>query len=151
MIKTKLTKRDKLKNQLIKITLSAPSAKDLRSFGIVLGIISALLFSVLLPLFFQYKEPLWPLTISAALILCASLRPTMLRIIYQLWMIIGNFLGWVNTRIILGFIFTCVFFPAGMIIKVLGKDLLRKQIKVGQISYRLPSRHRNRAHFENPY
>ena len=96
--------RVNLKDKFRKLKVANPSVKDLRDFGVILGIINALLFGVLFPFFFQFQYPLWPFIISAVLIVCGLVRPKMLRLIYQVWMAIGNCLGWINTRIILGFI-----------------------------------------------
>ena len=141
----------KLENQLQDFKVPRPAVKSLRIFGLTLSLILIILFNVLLPFFLEYEVPLWPVIISAPLVMLALLKPDMLGIVHQSWMIIGNCLGWVNTRIILGFIFMCVFLPTGIVIKVLRKDLLSKTISSGQNSYRVTSMSRNKIHFEKPY
>lgn len=141
----------KLQNQFQDFKAPKSTAQSLRSFGLTFSFILIILFNVLLPLFLEYEATLWPVVISGLLVTLALLKPEMLRILYQSWMIIGNCLGWFNTRIILGLIFICVFLPTGIVIRVLRKDLLSKKISAGRKSYRLLSRSRNKTHFEKPY
>lgn len=141
----------KVKYKLRDLKVDRPEAKILRSFGLTFSFILITLFNVLLPFFFEYEVPLWPIIISAPIVILALFKPEMLGIFYQFWMIFGNCLGWVNTRIILGFIFLCIFLPTGIIISILRKDLLNKKLTTGLISYRVTSRIRNKCHFERPY
>jgi len=42
-----------------------------------------------------------------------------------LWMKFGHVLGWINARIILSLVFFVVVTPIGIVMRLLGKDLLR--------------------------
>jgi hypothetical protein len=76
--------------------------------------------------------PLWPLhppsvvwLLAAGLSLVLALfMPRLLSPLYRVWMAIGHALGWVNSRIILGFLFFIIVTPTAMIMKILGRDLL---------------------------
>ena len=50
--------------------------------------------------------------------------PVLLRPIYISWMIFSIVLGWFMTRLILSLIFYLVITPIGLILKIIGKDLL---------------------------
>ena len=96
--------------------------KEVRKFGIT--------FSVLtfgLAAFFFYKgNALWILFLggSAFFILTGLLAYPILKPIYIGWMSFAFALGWVNTRIILGLVFYLIFTPAGLVLRLLGKDPL---------------------------
>jgi hypothetical protein len=47
-----------------------------------------------------------------------------LKPIYVGWMTFAFALGWVNTRLILGIVFYLIFTPAGLVMRLLGKDPL---------------------------
>ena len=141
----------KFSNQITEIINSSPGDKELRNFGITFGIINILLFGLLFPYLFQYGYPKWPFLVSSLLFLFSFVWPRQLDFFYRSWLIIGNILSWINTRIILGFIFIVLFLPTGFLIRIFGKDLLNKQFRNKQETYRLPSRVRDIKHFEKPY
>ena len=54
---------------------------------------------------------------------------------YKTWIKIGNILGWLNSRIILGLVFLIVLQPIALIMRIFGHDPLRMK-KSNQKSYR---------------
>ena len=141
----------KLKEKLSELTLAKPGEQDLRSFGIILGLLIIVFFYLLFPFLLQYKPPFWPLYTTIILIFLSGISPKRLEVLYQIWMIIGNILAYINTRIILGFIFLLLFLPTSIIVKLAGKDLLSIRLIKKQQSYRVKSTKRNINHFEKPY
>ena len=125
--------------------------KGLRKFGITTGIIAGILFGIILPYLFAYAWPLWPWIIAGTLILWGLILPGTLRPIYNVWMIIGSILGWINTRIILGILFFFIFLPTAIVLKLLRKDAMTRKIHLPVNSYRVKSHSRNHNHFERPY
>jgi len=96
--------------------------KEVRKFGITFSVLA-----IGLAAFFFYKEnSLWMIFLGAAVffIVTGLWVYLVLRPIYVGWMIFAFALGWVNTRIILGLAFYLVFAPAGLILRLLRKDLL---------------------------
>lgn len=129
----------------------APDKAALRQFGLVLALILAVIFGAV-PLWWLDKPPLEPVMIAAAVLLPWSLLlPNALKPLYRLWMVIGEVLGWINTRIILGILFVALFFPVGLLMKLLGKDPMRRRLDGKAASYRNPSNHQPREHLERPY
>lgn len=57
------------------------------------------------------------------------------KLLYGLWMKFALILSWINTRIILFLMFCLIFTPIGLIIKLLGKDLLEEKIDKTAKSY----------------
>jgi hypothetical protein len=123
----------------------------LRKFGLTTGAIVAVLFGLLLPWLFNAEHwPLWPWILAAALWLPALIHPEILRPVYTGWMKIGALLGFVNTRIILGLFFYVIMMPAGLAMRLLRKDPMRRKPDPGP-TYRVQSRANPPKHMENPF
>ena len=127
------------------------NAKELRAFGLTLGGMAALIFGLALPWLFGRTYPVWPWIISGVLSLAALVRPVALRSVFRVWMTIGHWLGWINTRIILGILFYTVFLLAGLIMKLLGKDPMMRKFDKTAVSYRVQSPQRSSIHVERPF
>jgi len=114
-------------------------AKQFRSFGLIIGGIFA--FISLWPTLFRGDNlHLWVLILAGLLIVQALLWPMGLRPIYRVWMAIGYALGWANTRIILSIGFYGMFTPMGYVMRLLGKDPMRRGFDPNTSTYRvLPS------------
>lgn len=86
--------------------------------------------------------PLWPLhppraewLLGAGVwLLVALIFPLGLRPLYRLWMGLGHVLGWINARIILALVFFCVVTPIGWLLRLVGKDPLRRR-RGGDLEY----------------
>ena len=128
-----------------------PGKKELREFGLITGAIAAVLFGLLLPWLFDHKLPLWPWIVAGVLWAWALLLPASLQPVYRGWMAIGHVLGWINTRIILGIMFFIVFLPAGLIMRLLGKDPMARKIDKSQTTYRVTHARPKKDHVERPY
>ena len=124
--------------------------KELRHFGLTTGAIVAVLFGLLLPWLFGHEFPGWPWAISLILWLWALVIPATLNSVYRGWMTVGNVLGWINTRIILGILFYVIIFPIGLGMKIFGKDPIAKNFDKNG-SYRIKSKQQIKEHFERPY
>ena len=64
---------------------------------------------------------------------------------------LGEILGWINTRIILGAIFFGVVTPMGLIRRMLGKDSMGRRRKSDAESYRVPRNARSASHMTRQY
>lgn len=131
--------------------ISELNKKKLRDFGLLIGVIVAVLFGILLPWIRGHSLLLFPWTTAVILWLLAVLTPTTLKPIYQVWMQIGLILGWINTRIILGFIFFGLITPMGVIMRLLNRDPMTRKFKVNFQTYRVPSQKVTRKSMEKPY
>jgi hypothetical protein len=128
-----------------------PGKAALRQFGLVLALILAGIFGAV-PLWWLGRPPPGlPMIAVGVLLLWALLLPKTLKPLYRLWMGIGELLGWINTRVILGVVFVALFFPVGLLLKLLGKDPMHRRLYVEAVSYRKPSHPQPREHFERPY
>ncbi len=127
------------------------SNKELRKFGLVTGLVAVVLFGLVLPWLFQQSSPLWPWEVAGILCLWSLIWPATLNPVYRGWMGIGEKLGWINTRIILGILFYVVFMPVGLFMRVLGKDPMTRKFQKDQLSYRVISHARDKEQVERPY
>ncbi len=88
--------------------------KQLWSFGLIVGGIFALIG--LWPAVWRGQPlRLWSLILGGTFIVLALAWPRSLTHVYRLWMTVGEVLGWINTRIILGVLFYLLFTPHGIL------------------------------------
>jgi hypothetical protein len=127
------------------------SERELRYFGLVTGVVAGLLFGLLLPWLFGYVFPLWPWGVASFLVIVALLLPAALMPFYRGWMIFGYAAGWINTRIILGVVFFFLILPAGLVMRLLGKDPMARKLDANEATFRVTSRSVNRDQMRRPF
>ena len=107
--------------------------KDLRSFGVTIGIILLLVAGFL---FYREKESFQTfLYIAGVFIGLALILPSMLKPIYIVWMTFAVILGWFMTRVILSLLFYVIITPIGLVLRIFGKDFLDLKKQAVQGSY----------------
>ena len=111
------------------------SNKMLREFGFFVGVGFPVLVGMVLPLFGGHTFRYWTLWIGLPLLFVAFLKPALLLYPYKFWMKLGHFLGWVNSKVILGLVFIFVVQPIAIIMKSFGYDPLKKK-KTNNTTYR---------------
>jgi len=126
------------------------SAKDLRTFGLVLGALFAGTFGIW-PLLRHRGTPLWPWIVAGLLWLLALIWPPALSYLHRAWTRLGLALGWVNTRVILTLLFAVSVVPIGLLMRAFGRDRMARKLEPGRDSYRVPSRQRDDKDMEHPY
>jgi len=125
-------------------------AKELRSFGLVLGVLFAAFFGVW-PLLRHRGSPLWPWIVAGVLCLFALIWPAALSHLHRGWTRLGLALGWVNTRVILTLLFAISVVPVGLLMRLFGRDRMARKLDPASTSYRVPSRQRSDKDMEHPY
>jgi hypothetical protein len=93
-----------------------------RSFGIVFFIVFLLI--ALYPLIHNEEIRIWSLIISLIFLILGLINSRILTPLNKLWFKFGILLGKVVSPIIMGIIFFLVVTPIGLIMRLLGKDLL---------------------------
>lgn len=124
---------------------------DLRKFGLILGGLFAIIFGVIVPKVAHHQVPTWPWITALILWLPAAIYPKSLTYVYKVWMKIGDILGFINTRIILGFLFFFIIWPIGLIKRVFGTDVMGKRFDKSATSYRTPIPPKDIKHMEKPF
>jgi len=125
--------------------------RDYRKFGILVGLILAGIFGFLIPYIKRNEVNVWLLGIGLTLFVAGLVFPAILKYPYILWMRIGELLGWINTRIILGIIFYVLITPIGLLKKIFGTDSMRRKLSKELVTYRVPSEVRNPKDMEKPF
>ena len=98
------------------------SNKDIRSFGITIGII---LFIISGFLMYYNKEAYQLIAIIASTFIgLGFILPVLLKPIYFVWMTFAAILGWVMTRVIVSIVFYLIITPIGLLTRLLGEDFL---------------------------
>ena len=93
-----------------------------RSFGIVFFVV--FLFIAIYPLNYNGEIRLWSIIISLIFLILGLLKSKILTPLNTLWFKFGIFLGKIVSPIIMGLIFFLVVTPIGILMRILGKDLL---------------------------
>ena len=104
-----------------------PSKKELREFGILIAILFPIFIGWLIPLFYSHPFKIWTIYVSLPSILIGITSPKTLYYPYKGWMMIGNFLGYINSHLILGIVFIFVLTPISIIMNFFNHDPLRKR------------------------
>ena len=93
-----------------------------KSFGIVF--FTVFLLIALYPLIKDGNVRLWSLTVSFIILIITLLYPKFLDPLNKLWFKFGIFLGKIISPLVMGIIFFLVVTPIGLIMRLLGKDIL---------------------------
>ena len=117
-------------------TTKDPTKKQLRQFGLMVGIILILIGS-----YWMFYRDIFEtarvvlLVIGGFLFLSGLIAPTKLKPTYAVWMKLAHVLAYVNTRIIISLIFFLVITPIGIIIRLIKADLLHEKFQPDAPSY----------------
>ena len=94
-----------------------------RNFGLVFFIV--FLIVALWPLKHDEDIRLWSLALSIIFFILGILNSKLLTPLNKLWFKFGIFLGVIVSPIIMGMVFFLVVTPTGVLMRILGKDLLK--------------------------
>ena len=111
------------------------SIKKLRQFGIVIGIIIAMLV-----IWFHYPDAIQYfgyvlLLFSLFLFFGGLLFPTLLKSLYKIWMAFAFFLGWIVSRFLLTLLFLVIMTPISILAKLFRKEFINTKFKDNETSY----------------
>ena len=118
--------------------------KHLRSFGLIVGGIFTLIG--VWPGDGVGTPRLWGVLLGGVLMALALVLPGSLAQVYRLWMTVGEILGWINTRIILSVLFYGLFTPMGWLMRLRGKDPMRRTVAPEAETYRVVRQPRPSSH-----
>jgi len=127
-----------------------PSRKQLRSFGFVLA--GGFIVIGFWPMFFRHRDPRsWAIGIGIISGFAGLFVPTILRRLYQVWMTLGDCLGWVNSRIILGGLYYVVVTPLRILLTMTGHDPMNRKFDQNAETYRVIRRPRPASHMTHQF
>ena len=127
-----------------------PSKKELRSFGFILA---AGFFAVgMIPVVFRHASPgRAALALSFAFAVTGFLVPNALRHVHRVWMLLGNILGWINSKIILSLLFYIVVTPLRFLMTVAGNDPMNRKFDPKTDTYRIVRKPREASHMRHQF
>ena len=112
------------------IQTEKPSEK---SFGVVFSIV--FLIVALYPLITSESLRIWALVVSIIFFLLAFLAPKILVLPNKLWFKFGLLIGSIVAPIVMAFVYFVTVLPTGLIMRLLGKDLLKQKLDKNAKSY----------------
>ena len=112
------------------IQTEKPSEK---SFGVVFSIV--FLIVALYPLINSEGLRVWAFVVSIVFFLLAFIAPKILVFPNKLWFKFGLLLGSIVAPIVMAFVYFVTVLPTGLIMRLLGKDLLKQKLDKNAKSY----------------
>ena len=104
-----------------------------KSFGLVFSIV--FLIVALYPLITSEGIHIWALVVSIIFFLLAFLAPKILVLPNKLWFKFGLLIGSIVAPIVMAFVYFVTVLPTGLIMRLLGKDLLKQNLDKNAKSY----------------
>lgn len=126
-----------------------PSRTQLRSFSLIFAGFFAIVGFY--PLLRHAGPRSWALILAVAFALVGFLSPNLLRWPYAVWMAFGEALGWVTSKVILTVAYFGLFAPAGILMRLLGKDPMNRRFEPELETYRIPRQVRPASHMEHQF
>jgi hypothetical protein len=124
--------------------------RTLRQFGLMVG--GVFLLIGLWPFVWRQEAVrIWAVVPGSLLAIAGLVVPSLLKQVYQGWMWVGHVMGWVNTRIILGVLFYGVVTPMGLVMKLTGRDPMRRGYEPDAQTYRVIRQPRPASHMKNMF
>lgn len=97
------------------------SNEELSGFAVSMSWAIPLIFTLILPWLFDKPWQLWPLGISAYLLIANFTWKPLLLPAYVFWMMFAAVLGYINTRLILAIIYYLIMLPIGIFLRLTNK------------------------------
>ena len=95
------------------------SKKELRKFGLLIGIISLIIFFL-----FQNKVHFIFLISGLILVIFGLFIPILLKPFYFIWMALASIMNWLMTKLILSILFFFLLTPIGLLMRAFGKSFI---------------------------
>ena len=114
--------------------VEVPQRVDLRKFGLLMAAVLVLVSGYL-----WYEDAMDPaqvvFSVAAGFLIVGLVLPVVLTPMYFPWMWLARILAFVNTHLLLGFVFYTLFTFIGLGMRLLGRDPLDRKILPGSDSY----------------
>jgi len=104
-----------------------------KSFGVVFSIV--FLIVAIYPLINSEGLRIWALIVSAIFLLLAIVAPKILNLSNKLWFKFGILFGSIIAPIVMALVYFITVLPTGIIMRLLGKNLLKQKLDKNTKSY----------------
>lgn len=113
------------------------SPRAVRKFGLLFTAVSVVLAALLA---YRGHASAWPWALAAGgfFLLSGLFVQPVLRPLYVVWMKFAFVLGWINTRLILGLFFYVILTPGSVLMRLFGRDVLKRKPDPAARSYWIP-------------
>ena len=118
-------------SEITRHTITEKSSE--KSFGVIFSIV--FLIVSLYPLINSEGLRIWALVVSTIFFLIAFVAPKVLVLPNKLWFKFGLLLGSIIAPIIMAMVYFITVVPTGIIMRLLGKDLLKQKLDNNAKSY----------------
>ncbi len=123
-----------MENKTKELENKIESPKVLKSFGILMGSVFAIVSTVLF-----FKGAKWWVcgfgSVSLIFFVLAFFAPLRLNTFHRKWMRFAEVIGAFNMKLILGFVYMICFSLVGLIFKIIGKDPMKRKFDPKAESY----------------
>ncbi len=123
----------------------------LRQFGLTFGAVFVVIFGLFFPWLLERAWPVWPWIVAAPFWALALVYPLWLRGVYRGWMRFGLLASRVMTPLVLGIVFFVMISPMALVMRLMGKDPMRRTLDPKQKSYRVKSTRSPGEKLERPF
>ena len=124
--------------------------RELRHFGLLLGTLVVVVFAGI-PFLRRHVLSGWPWLVAAVLWIPALAMPSALGYLHRGWTRLADVLGWLNTRVILSLLYFIAIVPIGLVMRLAGRDPMKRKFDPAAKSYRVASKQRRSDHLEQPF
>lgn len=134
------------------VLVTKRDTEELKAFARTMIWAFPLVFMGLLPWIFSHAIHWWPAAVSGVLLVLHFVYPQGIYYPYRVWMAIAGVLGWINTRLILGFAFYVLIFPIGLLMRSLGKLQYQDKVRGERSSFYIPrTSELNKDNLKDPF
>ena len=141
-----------IKNFVDYISLQRASKSQLRSFAWVMGPFAIVL--AVASWYFKFFLGMQIFSILALIFIVVGIFvPILLQPVYVVWMLFARMLAFINTHLVLAFIFYTLFTVIGLFLRLYRKDPLDRELKNDLVSYWYRPEHKElpRDHYERQF
>lgn len=125
--------------------------RELRHFGLGLGVLLVLLFWGLLPWIWDHERPTWPLVAGAVVAAAALAWPVAIYPVYRVLLPVARVIGFVNTWVLLGVVFFGILTPVGWVLRRTGRLQYVAGFDPDAASYRIEVAPEHVVRLEEPF
>ncbi len=125
--------------------------KELRQFGLGLGLLIAGVFWALLPWLGDRPRPTWPLVVAGAIVGLAAAWPVAIHPVYRALLPVARVLALVNTWLLLGAVFFGILLPVGAVLRRMGRLQYVTRFDPDVASYRIEADPGRVVRLEEPF